>query len=831
MAGLFRIVRPCRPLLPASHLLVVYGSSIGTPQGVHPARARLREQPHALGPLPCKQPVATFPTCRCPMVCEVRCCEAGDPLPKKCGSSCMHSCCSRFILAGRSLASGGGLMRTKASLLVAAVAALVVALVFLSEGDRVPLPSPSSSPNASPRESGGDAGSLARVAATSSSSEPGHAVAEQERLFLSGVVLDEKAAPIAGATVMQEAPHDNAAKTDERGWFRLPRSFRPGEAVLLRTICRGFLAATNSVPAVSSREEVVRMQRAPRVSGSVFDQRGMPVSGYTLKAHDANRRQLALATTTADGRFELIAGEAVTDKSVTITEVFVNGHGLLAQPAVAEWGDEGLGLVTLDPGHVTIRVRESGSLLPVARYSLSLHHHEHQGPQGWKRESPLQVDNVEGIAQVACLPGAVSFAVIPAEPSLEPSAVRQCRIESGLSQQIDVLLEKARVLEITTVDQAGLAVAGVKLQLVAAAGGTGSVGDATVPLLSQDDGSKALQWSHVGVVERALSAADGHAAIRMRSGLGRDLRVEWQCPGYCAGSAPIALEAIGNELRIELLRVTRLRGSVVPASVLQFSPSVRGVFHRKGKPSYGEWVVVDRNSGTFELDLSPTEDMRVDLALVVGGRSVVAAKGIAMVPANTGAVLEPIELDAAGCLPGAVTGRVLVDGVAPLKVRAHPTESNGNAAPGFVAEAVVGPDGSYALEPMLAGTWFLSAVLPSDTGTTSPQLPLLFGSAIVSSAGRTVVDGRLDTVDCELLVKDEAGVAMAGRRAIVALVRCPSRPVAVPLDAAGVLRLRAPSAAETIEVRCTGGSGEILLGSCPVTAKELVLSSADRAGK
>lgn len=395
----------------------------------------------------------------------------------------------------------------------------------------------------------------------------------------------------------------------------------------------------------------------------------------------------------------------------------------------------------------------------------------------------------------------------------------------------DVVLPPQRVQRIRAFDrQTGLGVAGAVVRMVVGSSGPGNPPDATLPHVAEAQGIRMLTWPRSGVLVKTKTEADGTAVVRW-VGPATEALLQCEHPQYRAATVKLPPSDEPVDVEVALDRGMRIRGVVEPVTAMQFKPEVRAVHLRDGKEVSGNWTKVDAEQRTFELTVDTASEVRLDLQLESAGVwAALAASGIARVsegsPAGRGE--EIIVLDASAYLPGSVIGRVLIDGVAPMKVRARRVRG-GFASVGWVAEAVVGPDGTFVIEPMLVGEWQFAAVtkeadMRNEVVKQWPAQNLFFASCVVRASEVVRVAGDVTTIAVEMVVRDAHGTPLGdGQRVKFGLKRCPEGLVRRTLASGGVLRAGNLPSTEVIQVLVDGGALDKQLGVAEVTAKEIIV--------
>ncbi len=637
-----------------------------------------------------------------------------------------------------------------------------------------------------------------------------------------GYVRDGDARPVVGAQVLAMGFTRNVAVTDEKGWFRLPTPIRSGTNLILLVSCRRYLDVEANVTARADSPAIIVLERAPRISGTLVDPRGQPIEGYRLQALGDAGKPIAFAITGARGEFDLLRTEAKSDSSVVVSEMFTYGHGLLVERPFVAWGTEDLTLRTQSSGQLEIRVKRAGDATPVTAFAVCLLHHEHQGPQGWNVRSPVRGTRDDGVISIRSIPGPVSFVVIPDDATLQPSGTMPVHVPENGTCVADVVLPPQRVHRIRAFDrQTGLGVAGAVVRIVVGSSGPGNPTDATLPHVADAQGIRMLTWPRSGVLVKTKTEADGTAVVRW-VGPATEALLQCEHPQYRAATVKLAPSDEPVDVEVALDRGMRIRGVVEPAGILRFKPRVRAVDDRRGSELRSKWVAVDAQTGAFELDVDASGTVRLDLAIVMSdGVPVLTAAGIAKVVAGIDDSHAPIVLDGAPYVPGVVTGRVLVDGSAPAKVRAHRVV-NGVGNPGWAAEAAVGADGTFVVAPMLVGEWLFSAV--AKNADSFNYQPVLFASCSVRAGEEVSVVGDVATTTIKMAVCDASGAPLAaGQKLSLALKRCPERRFGAQLGPGGVLRVDGIMRNEIVLVEVQGGQLDKQRGEAEVESQKLVV--------
>ena len=638
---------------------------------------------------------------------------------------------------------------------------------------------------------------------------------------LSGNVRDQEARPIVGAQVLAMGFHRNVALTDENGWFRLPAPIRRGTSLILHVSCQRYLDVEANVTVQPDSSAGIVLKRAPRISGTLVDPRGVPIEGYRLQALGEGGKPIAFGITDAKGQFDLLRREVRTDGRVVVSEMFTYGHGLLDDHPLVPWGAEGVTLRTQSSGQVEIRVKRSDDATPVTAFAVCLLHHEHQGPQGWDVGRPVRVAADDGVTRILSIPGTVSFVVIPDEVTLQPGDITSVTVPRYGACVAHVNVSPGRVQRIRAFDrQTGLGVADALVRIDVGGADITNWPDATLPHVSEVLGIRSLTWLRSGVVAKAKTGADGTAVLR-RVGPATEASLRCEHPQY--RSANFRLVASDNPVAAEVAmdRAIRLRGVVEPFDIRRFKPLVRAVVERPTAVR-GKWVAVDAKTGAFEIDVENADLVRLDVAITMSdGVPVLTANGIAKFDVGREPLPETIVLHCSDHVPGSVAGVVSVDGSAPTKVRAHRV-SNGVASPGWAAEAVVGQDGAFVIAPMLVGEWMLSAV--ARTVDPFQYKPDFFASCFVYAGKETRVVGEVATTTMDMVVCDASGAPLAeGQRVSLVLKRCPERSFWAKLGPGGVLRVEGLISNEVVLAELQGGPFDKQRGEAEVTSKRLVV--------
>lgn len=653
---------------------------------------------------------------------------------------------------------------------------------------------------------------LAPDAVPAERNDPAIVAAEGEMIEVRGFVVDREGHPIERASVLAQMRAGTSCVTGVDGAFRLPSAIRSGTNLVLRASCPRYLAANVAIIVRAASPTVIQLDRAPRISGTLVDARGESIEGYRLAAIGDIGQPLAAATTDAGGRFDLCRADPNREGYVVVSELFTHGHGLLAEKPRVAWGTEDLVLRAQSPGELEIRVTRSIDATPVAAFAVCLLHHEHQGPQGWDARRPVRVAAGDGVTRIRCIPGPVSAIVVPDDVDLQPGAMIAVVVPENGACVASVTLSPAPLQRVRVIDrQTGLGVPLADLHIVVGDSDDERRIDATLPRVAEAQGIRMLTWSRTGVLARAKTDANGVAVMRAADP-GVEARVECVHADYRAVSLPLASGTPPPDLEVALDRGTLIRGVVGPPGILRFRPYLRTCHERSGKAVLGAWVPVDRETGSFEFAIDSTGEVRLDLALPsvgIGSATfgpVLTATGIARVAGGTPAARgeESVVVDAGANIPGTATGTVFVDGAIPAQVRLHRVV-DGVANPGIAGETLVGPDGTFLIEPLLVGDWLVSAAVKPD-GAGPDYLPVFFAACTVRAGDRLRFIGDVRTTTTAMIVCDAAGSPLAeGQAVTLALKRCPQRRVAAKLGPGGVLSVPGVVSTEIVHVRVEGG--------------------------
>lgn len=640
---------------------------------------------------------------------------------------------------------------------------------------------------------------------------------------LVGHVRDRQARPVVGAQVLAMGVVGASCVTDETGGFRVPTPLRSGTNLILRVSCMRYLAAEVTTTARADAPLIIELERAPTISGVLVDLLGLPIEGYRLQALGDAGKPVAFAVTDTRGRFDLCAKDANHGGPVVVSELFTHGRGLLLERPLVAWGAEDVLLRARDSGHLVLRVKRRIDATPVTSFAVCLLHHEHQGPQGWDVRRPVRVTAEDGEVQILCIPGPVSAIVIPDDPGLQPGETVPVHVQEQGTTIVDVQVAPGAVWRVRALDRSsGRGVANAVVQLLAGKPEGSRPQDATLPHVAEAQGLRILTWPLSGVVAKASTDANGQAVLRAPNGVVAS-RLACEHPAYRPATVEVASGSQPGDVDVPLDRGMRIQGVVQPGTVLPFGPHVRAVHERGGKEVFGQWAAVDQVGG-FELMVDATGDVRLDLAITMAdGVPVMAKIGIGKVVASQESRREGIVLDANAYVPGLLVGSVFVDGVAPLSVRAHRVGDGGVISPGWVAEAVVGPDGAFQVRPMLAGEWQFAAVTRGAAKQWA-ALPLFFAGGVMRAGDVLRVVGDVRTTAVEMAVVDPEGTALGdSQRVMFWLKRCPERRAPTTLGLGGLLRVGGMALTEVLCVQMDGGRCDKLRGEAEVTAKQVVV--------
>jgi len=226
------------------------------------------------------------------------------------------------LLESAPILGGLALVSSKTLLALAALAgAAVLGLLWLRRGPRVEAPPAALAaappaelvPPARAAEATGPAREPAAASGPPASEERSNAApteAPGARVLVVRVVRAADARPVAGASVCLQdlaRPRDIAgrsapARTDAEGRARFPEP--PPGSVIVHVDRAGSLQCCEA-PRAGELEVEVRIPAGLRVLGRVVSEDLRPVPGATVLAHGALLEPLELATTDAQGRFEL----------------------------------------------------------------------------------------------------------------------------------------------------------------------------------------------------------------------------------------------------------------------------------------------------------------------------------------------------------------------------------------------------------------------------------------------------------------------------------------------------------------------------------------------
>lgn len=631
--------------------------------------------------------------------------------------------------------------------------------------------------------------------------------------------------PVPAVSIMVVGDGRNSCVSDDAGEFRLPNAVVVGTPVVLLVTCKRYLSAEVKIMARNAVPIQIELARAPTISGVLADMGGKPVEGYRLQVLDEAGRTAAVAVTDAGGRFDLCSPDPQTRGWGMIVEGLTGGLGLLAERPRVPWGTEDLTLRVLEHGNLTIRVQRASDGTPVAPYEVCLLHAEHHRLQGWGTQKPVRSGDASGVVQIRCIPGPVTFIVIPEDPALQSSGTQAVRVLGGGTLAVDVKLEAGtsqRVLVHDRLTGEGLAGAAVRLVL-GSTGDSGRTPDATLPVVSAALGLEMLTWPRIGIMAKAAADETGKAVIRTQ-GLTKEAWIECEHDGYQSVRMPLMLMAGDQELRIAMDRGRTVQGRVDPLSIRRFGPHVRTRQLRDGKELLGKWVAVDVDSGMFSLAIDHREDVRLDLALrLADGVPVLAARELVEVPRDPGIEAGPLVIDASRCIPGVAVGNVFVDGKPAARVRLHRPLEGGAAGPGWASEALVGEDGAFRVEPVLAGDWLFAALTDEEVNSGS-YLPRFVSMGNVQPGQIVQIAASVTTATLELVVCAADGVPLSeGQRVSLSLQRCPARRETALLGPGGVLRRGGLLVGEAVVVQAVGGAQDKRRGAALVGDARVLL--------
>jgi hypothetical protein len=176
----------------------------------------------------------------------------------------------------------------------------------------------------------------------------------QRPLTVSGVVTDTTGQPLAGAQVQPQSLGARGAYTDSAGRFQLQLQIQEqAQGLGIRTALYGYrekmtlvnanqVSAEQSVPVTIQLEPLEKHAVVTGILRSSTD--GTPVTGKTVQLYSAENRQRYHATSSVDGRFQMIAVEA--DVQYELLVAGGGGYATYLQPNVSV-GENGLDLELL----------------------------------------------------------------------------------------------------------------------------------------------------------------------------------------------------------------------------------------------------------------------------------------------------------------------------------------------------------------------------------------------------------------------------------------------------------------------------------------------------
>ncbi|MEQ1892105.1 MAG: sigma-70 family RNA polymerase sigma factor, partial [Planctomycetota bacterium] len=263
--------------------------------------------------------------------------------------------------------AGSGASKLALAASAAVVCALAAAAWFFQNGqESAPLPELASLPTPEPPDRTSPA--AARDELVPEPPEPPITMREEPgRLELA--VLDVNYRPIGGATVRARGASDSTTiRTDAEGRCRLPYAWWQGRLLALRVQAEGFEHSDLDL----SRGEIswdvplpVLLTPTTRISGTVRDSRGAPLSGVELHAlHDYCYEPLARATSDARGAFEL---NGVPRGDEIVVRVFAEGRAPTTRRIqVPSGAPSPLTIELAEATRVTGRVLDAWSGAPLA---------------------------------------------------------------------------------------------------------------------------------------------------------------------------------------------------------------------------------------------------------------------------------------------------------------------------------------------------------------------------------------------------------------------------------------------------------------------------------
>ncbi len=476
---------------------------------------------------------------------------------------------------------------------------------------------------------------------------------------IEGRVVDARDRPIAAVRIdAQDALHgiENEVATDADGRFSMIRA--GGSTTMLAVVKPGFRWKSLAVEAPTREPLTIVLERTRRVSGSIRDERGNPVSRANLDLRRAGMPPVlgVAKADDADGRFELEAQTAGAALLAIAAPGYVPKEVAVEVPAEGDVENLEIVLQTA-PASVVGQVRGPDGE-PIAQTSVWVRSKDPTVRSSVLAFTP-RTDSSGSYRAEGLDEGVWSFFV--QEPGYV-QAQQDVEVRAG-ENRLDIRLERGLEVAGEVVDAAGEPISGVSLSLTA-------------------------NSPYVGL--HALSDDSGRFVLRgVKPG---DYTFDARSKGYLSATMPVSVTASSvSGLRIVLDRGGALRGRVlglpardlVMAQVVHQPPSAPGVAR------------VDAR-GEYEIRGLPPGEYTVS-ARTFSGRSVQATVSL---PADSREAVCDLEFP-----PGLTLSGKLWQRVGPLRaafVKARSASSN--------RSAVVNQNGGFRLEGLEPGAYKVEAV-------------------------------------------------------------------------------------------------------------------------
>jgi protocatechuate 3,4-dioxygenase beta subunit len=496
-------------------------------------------------------------------------------------------------------------------------------------------------------ERGEDVGVLWDVAAGSEDVEVRVVLGQS----FSGVVYDEQGGAVAGVhvtTLLRDLGRFVETATDAEGRFLLGPL--PWENTTVLFSKEGFLPVRLNSDGHGPDSNAVTLFSAGRLAGRVLDERG-PVQGATVQLEE--KAHVPPVTTDARGHFEL------EGPCPGIYELTASREGRYGEQQVhvgSAWESAPVELVLGTALRLGGRVTDpAGRPIEGAAVSVS-----REGPM-WSRT--VRTDSRGGFLLEPLAPGTYGMSV---------QAVRYVRGEVPprlleASEQIQISLEEAQLVEGRTVDEAGAPVEGVSLRLVRAE--AGPPGPSVSTARSGADGAFVLEAPEPGPWRVLASHPDFRAEELQGSAPSRDVRLVMR------GGASLQVELVDERGR-----------PVSRANILA------------GRGGASRTITTGASGGAVFRGLEPGRYTLRAMPPVGWGGDAVAEVEVSGVEARK----VRLQLEEGWTL----SGQVVDPGGHPLQgASLFAVQKGGAGRPELTARAKSGPDGGFSLAHLAEGSW------------------------------------------------------------------------------------------------------------------------------